>query len=454
MWCGPCYRQHPLDRFYRHSPADEDGFEWQPPEDMNRHTHARDGDNLVTPFQCDLCTFRNMQLRNPIPGHAVDDYLLCCIRRVQLDALWGREPQTVLATLRSAKQMLKQWRIVGLTPHFPALGPYPVEDSFGVRVAIAMVLKSLEPGRYHAEYQQWETIRKLSAAHANIYGASLEGACSLRAVGGESVNSKLTLTRSPTYSLWSTRFKQGCLRRMGQDVRQDWAITLAAMNALVGAFERAWRGASEQREQRTIVMAGAFSVVGFCGSFRGNEVLLMDLFGLRKYLDQLADKDYVIVPLLGRFKGEAHARYHLQPIAAETNSGLRVRHWLQRLVAFQAREGLTHGPAFGDKHGKLVPSREIEGYIMDTLQALKDEEQSVIPPDLDCFEQFGISRSFRRGSTSTARTRGVDEKLVVLINRWRKFEQSKGKRPVMEMQDHYSGLEIIIPEIVKYSQAL
>jgi hypothetical protein len=59
----------------------------------------------------------------------------------------GRKPNTDEATLRRTKQMLEQWKRVGLLPDFPSLGPYPVQDLFGMRVAIAMVLKSLKPGR-------------------------------------------------------------------------------------------------------------------------------------------------------------------------------------------------------------------------------------------------------------------------------------------------------------------
>lgn len=76
VWCGECYSLHPLDRFSRHVPADESGFDWRPQEDLLHYTHGRNGDNLVTPFQCNLCIFRNLQCRNPLPG-LQDDLLLC-----------------------------------------------------------------------------------------------------------------------------------------------------------------------------------------------------------------------------------------------------------------------------------------------------------------------------------------------------------------------------------------
>lgn len=435
VYCGPCYTPHRLDKFFHYTPVDEDGFEWRPADDLNRHKYGRNGDHLLTPFQCDLCSFRNLQGRNPVANSYQDDMVLCCIRRVTLDSLWGREPNTVMATERGIRQMLEQWKRVGLKPDLPLLGPYPVEDSFGMRVAIAMVLKSLEPGKYHAEYQQFETIRKLSAAYTNLYMASREGAISMRAMGGD--KAKHYINACPTYSDWFGRFKQGCLRRMGQDVRQDWAITLHAMGALMQLLEREWQRSAGEMQKLAIAQGGAYALIAFCGSFRGNEVFLVDLFGLRKYLQELKEKNFVMIPLLGRFKGEQHSRYHLQPLAAETSSGLKVRVWVERLVTMMTKGGSIHGPAFGDGKGGIVSARLLEGYLMDKLQQVKDTQPGVIPSDMDCFEDFGISRSFRRGATSTARTRGVGEKQIDLINRWRKFEGAKGRRPAMGMQDHF-----------------
>jgi hypothetical protein len=378
--------------------------------------------------------------------------LLCCIRRANLDAVWGREPDTVEATLRSAKQMLFQWKQVGLAPHFPPLGPLPVADLFGMRVSIEMLLKSLEPGRYHTSYQQFETIRKLRAGYANIFMASYEGVTSLRTVGGD--KAKHTLTNSPTQSLWFERFSQGCVRRMGQDVRQDWAIPLPVMSALMESFESEWAMTKTLAQRDLIASCAAYAVVAFCGSFRGNEVFLMDLHGLRKYLLELKEKNFVIVPLLGRFKGEQHSRYHLAPLAAETNSGLNVREWIRQLVRVKEDMGRLNGPAFQDAVGGIMSSRVIEGALRERLHFLKATKPGLIPPDVDCLEDFGISRSFRRGATSTARTRGVSDKHVDLINRWRKFEDARGRRPTLAMHDHYSDIDILVPELIMFSQAL
>jgi hypothetical protein len=143
VWHGACYTQHHLNRFYHHVPTDDDGFDWHPPESLARHKEGRDGDHLTTPFQCDLCWFRKLQHRDPNPDLTKDTLLLCCIRRANLDAVWGREPQTVSATLCTAKQMISLWNKVGMQPQFMPLGPFPVCDSLGMGVAVAMLLKTL-----------------------------------------------------------------------------------------------------------------------------------------------------------------------------------------------------------------------------------------------------------------------------------------------------------------------
>jgi len=442
---------HPLDRFPRHVPVDEAGFDWRPPADLARYTHARNGDFLVTPFQCDLCIFRNLQRRNPI-GTPQDDLLLCCIRRINLDAVWGRESATVASTLRGARQMVTMWRQVGVAPAFPAIGPYPVSDSFGYRVAIAMVLKSLEPGRY-AQFQQFESIRKLRASFSNIYMASVQGTGSLRSFGGD--RAKHFLTDSPTQSLFFERFSIGCVRRMGQEVQQNWAITLPTVHALLDRLETEWNVALGQAQLEMVGSLGAFVAIAFCGSFRGNEVFLVDLFGVSKYLNSSeVEEGTVVIPLLGRFKGETGERYHLTPLAAVTSSGIPVKKWVERLVKIKEKRFCTHGPLFGDDRGSILNSRVIEMGLMDRLQSIKETQPGIIPSDVDVYEDFGISRSFRRGATSTARTRGVDDKYVNLINRWRSFENAKGRRPTLAMKDHYSDIQILLPELLKFSLAL
>ena len=130
----------------------------------------------------------------------VDDNLfMICIRRAILDSFWAREPSTVQANRREVEKSIRTLETVGVNPQFEPLGPFPkTKDIQGISVAITMVLRSLDPGRY-ALYSQFETIRKLRSAYSNAYLASAK-ACALSATMRRATT-KYFLTNCPTQSL-------------------------------------------------------------------------------------------------------------------------------------------------------------------------------------------------------------------------------------------------------------
>jgi len=116
--------------------------------------------------------------------------------------------------------------------------------------------------------------------------------------------------------------------------------------------------------------------------------------------------------------------------------------------------GRVRGPAFCDRVGEVASSFAYDTGFVERLLVLQAARPELIPVENDLSEQFGVSRSFRRGSTSVARTRGVDDKYVQLINRWRTVESARGRQPTLPMKEHYSGIVILVPAMVKYSLAL
>jgi hypothetical protein len=75
---------------------------------------------------------------------------------------------------------------------------------------------------------------------------------------------------------------------------------------------------------------------------------MADLEGLCQHNNLGSDE--VIVPLLGRFKGENHAKQHLLILCATTGSGIRIKLWL----------GRSTGPAFCELQGFSVnPAHQI-----------------------------------------------------------------------------------------------
>ena len=128
-WCGSCYLPHSDDRFHRFVPRDEGGFAWSASQELQRYQVGRDGNHLVTVFQCDDCIFLNLLHRRPLSHSTRDNLTLCCIRRMNLDALWGRETSTVDSTARAVRQTITLLQPLGIRPQYPPLGPFPLDDS-------------------------------------------------------------------------------------------------------------------------------------------------------------------------------------------------------------------------------------------------------------------------------------------------------------------------------------
>ena len=97
VWCGKCYRESPNDNFPRldHLQSGSD-LEVDATYMQNWYRWARNGDHLMgVPFECDLCSFRNVVGWDPDESNQKDEFTLTAIRRVLLDVMWAREPDTV-----------------------------------------------------------------------------------------------------------------------------------------------------------------------------------------------------------------------------------------------------------------------------------------------------------------------------------------------------------------------
>ena len=66
---------------------------------------------------------------------------------------------------------------------------------------------------------------------------------------------------------------------------------------------------------------------------------------------------HLILSVMGIFKGEDRDHMHLLPLINVTQPGIRIRLWLERLVALLKAEGRTNFPAFCDEEGYMLSSR-------------------------------------------------------------------------------------------------
>lgn len=205
-----------------------------------------------------------------------------------------------------------------------------------------------------------------------------------------------------------------------------------------------------------ISLEGSFYLISFCCGLRGEEVPLSDLTGIFKHWDESGNhnKPHVIIALLGRFKGETGICYHILPILSTTPSGLEPRKWIGRVLEFYRYKGITHGPMFRNRFNQRIKAGDLEPKFLERLEQVQETRPDLIASHVDIADEYGIYRSFRRGSTSTAVNQGLSKDIIDTNNRWRKFEQAGASRPSQSMKDHYTDVKLILNQLLRFSEAL
>jgi hypothetical protein len=94
---------------------------------------------------------RNIYGCNQDRNKLSDQEAIVFIRRENLDALWSREVTTVSSNLREAKRGQRSADRFGFDSVAPPMGPFLLADDFGMKVAMIVLDRSLDPGKY-AEY--------------------------------------------------------------------------------------------------------------------------------------------------------------------------------------------------------------------------------------------------------------------------------------------------------------
>jgi hypothetical protein len=133
-----------------------------------------------------------------------------------------------------------------------------------------------------------------------------------------------------------------------------------------------------------------------------------------------------------------------------------MRYWLEQLVEVRAREGHTRGPAFCDAVGKMVYSGVYKSRFFEILSEIQATNKELILESVEVAEDYGIGRSFRRGSDSEAIARGVDSSDIDAMNRWRIMERARGRWLVFSsMCEHYADVRIVaLDRALRYSSVL
>ena len=122
--------------------VDEEGNPWHNKKAQQRQMmEGVEGSHLCVPLQCELCWYRTLEGRNPIPGRV--NVYLTCIWQANLKAMLGKSLLTIRVHRSQAMASLQNAMRIGKTPVYHPRGPFFVGDPAGMSLAVDMLLKSL-----------------------------------------------------------------------------------------------------------------------------------------------------------------------------------------------------------------------------------------------------------------------------------------------------------------------
>jgi hypothetical protein len=181
---------------------------------------------------------------------------------------------------------------------------------------------------------------------------------------------------------------------------------------------------NEEEVSKEYAKFGAAVTTSICASLPGPEVFLLDLAGLQKCIGMgregalpadplrvgrdLSRAPYVMIALIGEFKGELGARHHLMAFASTTTTGIELRWWLEQLMKVCEQEGWTKGPAFGNSTGEVALMSEYEAMLHFFLKKIHIKHPWIIDPKDEVETSYSFFRSFRRTGEGRERAAGLN----------------------------------------------
>jgi hypothetical protein len=268
---------------------------------------------------------------------------------------------------------------------------------------------------------------------------------------------KIFVTNCPSYSYWFERFMRGVHKRMGEEVRSDYALSITVLHKILGNLNQRWEEVTTPAKRKEVVEIAFFLVITFCLGLRGEEVVKADVAGFLTYFEpgkNHPEHPHVMVPLQGRFKGETGECWHLLPIVWRTRSGINAGVWAGRMKESLLERGRVHGFIFANGRGKQAKAALFEPRFFEQLNFVRARHPGLFPPNVHIEDDFGISRSGRRGSSTEAANQGVPSEIIEMICRWRKVERAQGRAPNLGMREHYMEVLQMLETYLQYSRPL
>jgi len=139
-------------------------------------------------------------------------------------------------------------------------------------------------------------------------------------------------------------------------------------------------------------------------------------------------------------------------VSLVTKSGFDIGKWIIGVSRF---ERLSNNKfLFSNAAGKKESANDYSEVFIRTLEEVRMRAPRLIPASINIEEGYGISRSFRRGSTSAAQN-AVDTDCsaadVDRNNGWRKEDRAGNKAATENMQALYTDTRLTIRASLRFS---
>lgn len=412
---------------------------------------GRDGDNLVCPFECDVCSFFGLTWRFPNELEQRDKTLMILIRRAKLDAFWSRRSSTVARNTRLFKRHVEVSRLLGYDAYGGRRPVDPYAD-YGLRYALTILWESLSPGRFGPRVQ-FSTVR-----HVRGMGTNVESMWQGLEPGPRVVRRGATVHQERaicTDSVWMRCFMSGLQSRMGESLRQDMALTPLVVGQVLQMCEEDWNdvGDDDWERKRIIAEEAVFFVLTYVGGLRGSEVRKVVVTSLRRqFVDARGSVPaYVGLPLVGRFKSRGGVRSNIIVFVVQTtSSGIRAGLWLKRLIRCLEAQGIVSGWLYQDDDGSPRRSEAFRNGFYERLERAKGRDESLFGEGINIWEDYGPSRSGRRGANTQA-LKSCTKMEVELFFRWNTGGDETSHLP---MHILYAEKKHLVSQVLKVSLAL
>ena len=99
-------------------------------------------------------------------------------------------------------------------------------------------------------------------------------------------------------------------------------------------------------------------------------------------------RSHLVIPLLGKFKGEDHSSQHLMPCVHVTDSGIQVKTWMLRVMAVHQKLGRREGPMFIDSRGSQATTKDMNKLLMECLSEILERKPKLFSTDVTNYEEL------------------------------------------------------------------